>query len=85
MDLCTFSYLIHVHNLFFSSSLSKFNHSPLRVFVKVKKSKNSRKTRKWVGVSSPNSDSFLFLEMLCFLYIFGVFCCTCFQKNIKNG
>ena len=35
-----------------------------------KKSKNPRKTRKWVGGSSPNSEFFSFSEMLCFCVSF---------------
>ena len=46
----------------------------LRGFVKLKKSKNPRKTRKWVGGSSPNSE-FNFFWKLC------VFCV--FSKKIK--
>ena len=46
-----------------------------RGFVKLKKSKNPRKTRKWVGGSSPNSDLSFFgkfcVVLCCFLlYIF---------------
>ena len=38
----------------------------LRGFAKLKNSKNPRKTRKWVGEASPNSD--------CFFFKFCVFC-----------
>ena len=44
----------------------------LKGFVKVKKSKNPRKTRQWVGHPCPNSD-FFFVEILCFFCVFGVF------------
>ena len=38
----------------------------MRGFVKLKKSKNPRKTRKWVGGSNPNSDYFFFLKFCVF-------------------
>ena len=44
--------------------------SVVKVLVKLKKSKSPRKSRKWVGRSSPKSD--FFLEMLCFLCCFVV-------------
>ena len=43
----------------------------LRGFVKLKKSKNPRKTRKWIGGSSPNSD-FYFLGKICLFCVFFV-------------
>ena len=39
----------------------------LRGFVKLKKSKNPRKTRKWVGGSSPNLDLHLFFNFAFFV------------------
>ena len=55
--------------------------SSLGGFVKLKK--NPRKTRKWVGGASPNSDLFFFFEMLCFLCCFHV---QMFQKkNLEWG
>ena len=53
----------------------------LRGFVKLKKSKNPRKTWKWVGRSSPNPDFFYFL--LLFIFVCFVHVSKCFQK-IKN-
>ena len=50
------------HNIYIAADI--------RGFVKLKKSKNPRKTRKWVGGSSPNSDFNFFLEMLFFSFIF---------------
>ena len=45
----------------------------LRGFVKLKKSKNPRKTRKWVGGSSPNSDLSFFGNFVFFcVAFFGV-------------
>ena len=42
--------------------------SSLKAYVRLNKSKNLRKTRKWVGRSSPNTD------FLCMLF------CTYFRK-----
>ena len=49
-----------------------FQADSFRGFVKLKKSKNPRKTRKWVGGSSPNSDYFLFFWNFVFLCVFFV-------------
>ena len=47
-----------------------FLHSLVRGFVKLKKSKNPRKTRKWVGGSSPNSDFNFFWKCCVFCVVF---------------
>ena len=41
----------------------------IRGFVKLKKKKNPTKTRRWVGVSGPNSD-FLFFGKIVFSVLF---------------
>ena len=45
-----------------------------------KKSKNPRKTRKWVGGSSPNSDCDFFLNCV----LFRVFCIVLMFPNVSQ-
>ena len=70
--LAQFSLYVHKGDL--KPDLFHFFYVDLFVgFCQVKKNqKNPRKTRKWVGASSPNSDLFFFLHflMIFFLYMF---------------
>ena len=53
----------------------------LRGFVKLKKFKNPRKTRKWVGGTSPKSDFYFFWKFYVFLYFL---CCFHVPKRLKK-
>ena len=56
----------------------------VRGFVKLKKSKNPRKTRKWVGGSSPNSLLFSSFGNVGFLCVFvGFLLLYMFPKKKK--
>ena len=78
---------VHTGNLKFSSYsagidfsghnlTTKVYHRTVRGFVKLKK------TQKWVGGSSPNSDYYFFLEILCFFVLF--LCFEMFLNKMKN-
>ena len=59
---------------------------PTKGFCQVKNIKNPRKTRKWVGGSSPNSYFNFLGEILSFSVFFVLFSCfQMFQKKKKNG
>ena len=76
-DLCVIIYLACV-NADIIYDIDLCSSILLRGFVMLKKSKNPRKTRKWVGGSNPNSD-FNFFGNFVFFVLF-----SCFQLFPKK-
>ena len=53
--------------------LQQISPGKVKGFVKLKKSKNSEESRKWVGWSSPKSDFCLFFKLCLFVFFCIVF------------
>ena len=70
-----------MHNVFvILLSTSNLITIYFRGFVKLKKSKNTKKTRKWVVGQAP-ARIIIFFEILCFLSFCVVLCFQMFKKK----